>query len=142
MAGFGIRFSGEITGAIATPAGFFASEVSLGEHKEICFSDCSIWNPEDYIIHWRLSAKALLDDNLPKLFCSSLERINAALWIGIPKGGVVLFYNRISKVSDLKVYNLTISPKSSFSEFVGKPSPKWSCWKVPLADLKRWADGK
>jgi len=68
--------------------------------------------------------------------------MNAALWIGIPKGDIVLFYNRISKASDLKIDKLTISPKKSFSEFIGKPSPKWSCWEVPLANLKRLADGK
>jgi hypothetical protein len=142
MAGFGIRFSGEIRGTVETPVGFCASEISLGDHKEICFSDCSKWNPGNYVEHWRLSAKELVNDNAPKLFCSSLETMNAALWIGIPKGDIVLFYNRISKASDLKIDKLTISPKKSFSEFIGKPSPKWSCWEVPLANLKRLADGK
>ena len=141
MCSFGISFSDDFSGMQKAPRGFCPARLKIGLLSERIFSDRSVWSVEQYLRHWRETARRCVEDKQSVIFCSSLSKRNADLWVGIYEGETVKFYSFMTQLSDVIIDGIAIYPKSSFSAFVGEPSSEWSCWEVPSAYLKCLADG-
>jgi hypothetical protein len=140
MCNFRLSFSDDFSGMEVAPPGYSPVKLTLGSFSERMFSDQSVWSVADYRLHWRDTAKYCVENKQNVIFCSSLSKATADLWVAVYGGETVKFYSVMTKVSRLVVDQTMISPKASFSDFLGEPSTNWSCWEVPTAYLECFAD--
>ena len=140
MCSFGISFSGDFLGMEGIPRGFRPARLIIGSLSERISSDQSVWSVEQYLRHWSETAKRCVDGKANALFCSSLSKKNADLWVGVYEGDTVKFYSFVTRISYIRIVGTSIAPKKSFWDLDGEPSTEWSRWEVPIAYLKCLAD--
>ena len=123
------------------PMGFVVARVSLGVFSERLFCDESVWNADDYISHWRISAQRCVDGSEGELFCSSLSRGEADLHVGVRNGRDLTFDQMHVPTSQLSIDGGLVRPVALFSYFVGVSSPAWSRWDVNMGAVAAFIPG-
>lgn len=139
MCKFGISFSGDFSDMLMCPNGFVPIEIRLGETLERAFCDLSVWSMDDYRKHWKETCKQLMFDDTFGLFCSSMSRRDADIWLARKVGDQVLLFNSITHRRELVIDGYIIRFKTGFEEFFKDASPDWSHWELPLGYLKCFA---
>lgn len=129
---FGLEFL--IGNSPEVPRGFSTARILLGDFSH---SDTRSWTKDKYIEHWKISARNMLDDLKPVLFCGSFEPVNVDIWLGMPDNKHVIFYNRLVKRKYLRVDGMIIKPKEEMSNFIGDTSGI-STWIVNIEAIKEF----
>lgn len=99
MTAFGLSLGS--SSSLPVPAGYFAGSVILGDHIETVFMSAELWSPEDYIVHWKEAAAALLGGQKPVLFCTDYGTVSCSCFVGWPQEDGFVFEEWIIKHENL-----------------------------------------
>lgn len=118
MCSFGLSFDVGKPLKIQPPQGYAAGTLTLGDFSEIVFSDLSIWSKEQYLEHWQASARDALKGGEYNLFCSSLGKKSADIWISFSGDGTFRFYHLMMLMSQIRILDdkLIVSVDPSLEE--------------------------
>lgn len=121
------------------PPGHVPAELTIGSFSERTFVDISMWSRDDYLEHWRETARRCLTERSDVVFCASIsksKRESVMLWPAFWRNDSVVFFNWLARRSSLRISGLKIFLKARMSEPVGEVSR----WEVPAAYLERLAN--
>lgn len=96
--------------------------------------DLSVWSRDEYLEHWRQTARRCVSERTDVLFCSSISKSRrelVVLWPAFWHGETVVLFNWFVKRSSLRISGLKILLKDRMSESGSNASR----WEVPVKRL-------
>jgi len=138
MGSFGIELSGSYEETTSEPL----AELFFGNDKERVVLDTSMWPETSYVEHWKETAKLLCNSRAGefRIFTSSLSRSDAVVWPAIRDDGYAIIGNMVVPMTDLHLTGYLLEPSAKFSRFLHSPDSQGSSWRVPISDVRRFAE--
>ncbi len=132
---------GFFPGEPATPQeqlpGYAVAGVRIGRLHETVFSSLSFWSIEDYVQHWRQTARQCLARPTLVLFCTDLTPKLVCAFVGFPADRGVDFEEWIIPRKDLTVDGTTVSFRKPGTVTRETGS---STWRVTIDAISQFAD--